>query len=473
MGQLVAVVCLAVSLGLLLAASAGNAAERPNVLFIAVDDLRPEMECYGLPKMVTPNLNRLAANGVRFDRAYCNIAVCGASRASLMTGLRPTPSRFTSYLTRADKDARGVPSLPFVFKQNGYTTISNGKVYHHNDDDARAWSEPAWRPERSSLWWAKPENRPAAGDKERGPAFESADVPDSEYPDHMLCDKSLADMRRLAEGEAPFFLACGFWRPHLPFVAPQKYWDLYPEATVDLPDNMYFPRDLSNSFAYTWGEMRSYRGIPKQGAVDKALARDLIRGYHACVSFIDVQVGRLLDELEQLGIAENTIVVLWGDHGWQLGEHGFWCKHTNFEVATRTPLFIVAPGVEGNRVCRRIVEYVDIYPTLCDLAQLDHPVHLHGKSMRPLLENVETAFKEAVFTRHGGGDSVRTPDYRYMEMRTRNGAGDLKGAGLFDLTKDPDENQDVSNDPQYAPIREQLEKALADSREQANVVVSK
>lgn len=447
--------------GTLAAPSRGE--ERPNVLFIGVDDLRPEMDCYGVEKMVTPNLNRLAERGVRFDRAYCNIAVCGASRASLMKGLRPTPTRFTSYLTRADKDAPDVPSLPIVFKQHGYHTASNGKIYHHVTDDPQAWSEPAWRPEKSSIWWALPENRKlATGRRSRGPAYESADQPDDIYPDHQICEKTLADLRRLAKQEKPFFLACGFYRPHLPFVAPQTYWGLYPTSQLTLPENMFFPRDLPRAFNYTWGEMRAYHGIPKQGQVSDETARQLIRGYHACVSFIDVQIGRLLDELDRLGQAENTVIVLWGDHGWQLGEHGFWCKHTNFEVASRAPLLMVVPGVEGNQVCRRLVEYVDIYPTLCDLAGLPQPDHLCGKSMRPLLADVEAEHKEAVFTRHGGGDAVRTDTYRYMEMRSAGGRGELQGVGLFDLGKDPQENQNVADDPAYAEMRRRL-KAMLDA----------
>jgi arylsulfatase A-like enzyme len=438
-----------------------HAAERPNVLFIGVDDLRPEMDCYGVEKMITPNLDRLAEQGVRFERAYCNIAVCGASRASLMKGLRPTPTRFTSYLTRADKDAPDVPSLPLVFKQHGYHTASNGKVYHHVTDDPDAWSQPAWRPDKSSIWWALPESRkPAADGSSRGPAYESADQPDEDYPDHQICDKTLADLRRLARQEKPFFLACGFYRPHLPFVVPQSYWELYPTDQVTLPDNMFFPRDLPQAFNYTWGEMRSYHGIPKQGPVSDEVARQLIRGYHACVSFVDVQVGRVLDELERLGQADNTIIVLWGDHGWQLGEHGFWCKHTNFEVASRAPLLIVAPGVEGDRVCHRLVEYVDIYPTLCDLARLPQPEHLQGQSMRPLLTDVGAQHKRAVFTRHGGGDAVRTDTYRYMEMRSGGGRGELRGVGLFDLEKDSQENQNVADDPAYAETRRQLKATL-------------
>jgi arylsulfatase A-like enzyme len=443
------------------AAVAAAAEPRPNVLFIGVDDLRPEMDCYGVPRMVTPNLDRLGALGVRFDRAYCNIAVCGASRASLMTGLRPTPTRFTSYLTRVDEDAPGVISLPRVFRQHGYHTISNGKVYHHANDDAGAWSEPAWRPETSSLWWALPENRELnARGKTRGPAYEAADCAEELYPDHQICDKSLADLRRVVQQDKPFFLACGFYRPPLPFVAPQKYWDLYPTDQVTLPDNMFFPRDLPEAFNYTWGEMRAYHGIPKQGPVSDEVAGQLIRGYRACVSFIDAQVGRLLDELQRLGQADNTIIVLWGDHGWQLGEHGFWCKHTNFEVAARTPLLVVAPGVAGGRVSRRLVEYVDIYPTLCDLAGLPEPAHLQGRSLRPLLADVDAEHKQAVFTRHGGGDAVRTDRHRYMEMRSAGGRGQLRGVGMFDLVQDPEENQNVAEDPAYAETRQRLKMLL-------------
>ncbi|MBC8871505.1 MAG: sulfatase [Planctomycetes bacterium] len=459
------VTCLTLFSMLVLVANV-HAKERPNVLFVGVDDLRPEFFCYGLEKMVTPSFDRLAQRGVKFDRAYCNIAVCGASRASLMKGLRPTPTRFTSYLTWAEKDAPDVPSLPMVFRQNGYHTASNGKIYHHSKDDAAAWSQPAWHPNPSSIWWALPENRALKSESRgRGPVYEEADQPDEIYPDHKICDKTLADLQLLAKQDKPFFLACGFYRPHLPFVAPKKYWDLYPTDSVTLPDNMFFPHGLPSAFNYTWGEMRSYYGIPKKGPVSDETAVQLIRGYYACVSFIDAQVGRLLDELEKLGVADNTIIVLWGDHGWQLGEHGFWCKHTNFEVASRTPLLVVAPGVEGGRVSRRLVEYIDIYPTLCDLAGLPQPAHLQGKSLSALLADVDAEHKEAVITRHGGGDAVRTDGYRYMEMRTKKGAGQLRGVGLFDLDKDPDENQNVAEDPTYEEVREKLKGILAAHRD--------
>ena len=435
---------------------------RPNVLFIAVDDLRPELAAYGREKMVTPNLDRLARQGVRFERAYCNIATCGASRASLMTSLRPTPDRFRNYLTRVDQDVPHVVSLPALFKKHGYTTLSNGKIYHHQDDDSDAWSEPPWRPENRSISWARPENQPTEknGRWINGPAFEAADMPEAIYPDYQICNRTLANLDQLAKDDTPFFLACGFYRPHLPFVAPQKYWDLYPEDQIPLAANGYFPRDLSRAFRYTWGELRSYRDIPKEGPVSAETARELVRGYRASVSFIDAQVGRLLDALERLGLADNTIVVLWGDHGWQLGEHGFWCKHTNFEVATRVPLIIAAPGIPGDRDCTRLVETIDIYPTLCDLTKIPKPAHLQGKSLLPLLLDTDSAHKEVVFSRWGGGDSVRTDRYRYMEMRSDGGRGELQATALFDLEADPEENQNLSEDPAAAAIRQALKARL-------------
>lgn len=456
-----------IHVALLLTCVAASAAvaqmrQRPNVLFIGADDLRPEMRCYGARQMVTPALDRLCEQGVRFDQAFCNIAVCGASRASIMKGLRPTPHRFTTWYSWAEKDAPDVPSLPMVFKQQGYHTASIGKVYHNEGDDAGAWSEPEWRTD--SIVWALPENSKAEPGYNRGKAYEAADQPDAEYPDHKLCDRAIETLRRLAGQDKPFFLACGFLRPHLPFVAPKKYWDLYPPDRVTLPDNMFFPRDLPAVFRYEWEELRAYTGIPKKGPVSPETARDLIRGYAACVTFVDTQIGRLLDELDRSGKAGNTIVVLWGDHGWQLGEHGFWCKHTNFEVAARAPLIIRAPGIGGGRVSRRLVEYVDMYPTLCELAGIALPSHLQGKSLGPLLRDVDARHKEAVFTRFGNGDAVRTDQYRYMEKRADGGSGTRLGVGLFDLEKDPQENRNVAEDPEYGEVRQRLAAMLDAAR---------
>ena len=215
------------TLSLILAGATAHAAAL-NVLFIAIDDLRPELGCYGVDRMVTPNLDRLAERGVRFEHAYCNIAVCGASRASIMTGLRPTPTRFTRHDTWVKNDAPGVPTLAASFRQAGYHTVTNGKIYHHKGDDPDAWSEPDWRPQGGGQWWASPANRARRADGARGPAYESTDTPVEAYPDYALASKTINDLRRLADQEQPFFLACGFLKPHLPFAAPTSFWDPVP-----------------------------------------------------------------------------------------------------------------------------------------------------------------------------------------------------------------------------------------------------
>ncbi|MEN1678979.1 MAG: sulfatase [Planctomycetota bacterium] len=442
-------------------------AERPSVLFLAVDDLRPEIGCYGSAKMLTPSIDRLAGRGVRFDRAYCNIAVCGASRASLMSGLRPTPTRFTRHDTQVSVDAAGVPTLPATFKAAGYHTVTNGKVYHQKRDDADAWSEPDWREGGPGSWWALEENRAMVSPTTRGPAYESADKPVSSYPDFRTATKTIEDLRRLSAGEKPFFIASGFYKPHLPFVTPQEFWSLYPSDAIQLPDNMFFPRNLDRAFRYNWGELRKYDAVPSKGPLSTDAARNMLRGYYACVSFTDAQIGRVIDALDQLDLAESTIVVLWGDHGWQLGEHGFWCKHTNFEVATRVPLVIVAPGVDGARATTRLVETVDLYPTLCELAGLPEPEHLQGRSLLPLLEDTEARHKDAVYTRYGGGDAVRTERFRYVEQRDRRGVGKLQATALFDLQLDPGENDNVVQQPEYAEAVLRLRDQLARARQSA------
>ncbi|MEO0586041.1 MAG: sulfatase [Planctomycetota bacterium] len=440
---------------------------RPNVLFIAVDDLRPEINRFGAPWMVTPHLDRLADRGVRFDRAYSNNAICGASRASMLAGLHATPTRFVTYNTRVSEDAPGVPTLVAMFKQHGYHTVSNGKVYHNGDDDLAAWSQPPWKaePKGDVVWWATEESRAIdAQEGTQGPAYESADVDEALYPDARIASRTIEDLRRLSEADEPFFIACGFVKPHLPFVAPTKYWDLYPLEETHLPDNMYFPRGMPEAFSYRWGEMRRYHGIPKEGPVSDDLAKTLIRGYRASVSLIDTQVGRLLDAVDELGLADNTIIVLWSDHGFQLGEHGFWCKHTDFEVATLIPLIVVAPGIEGQRSTTRLVESVDLYPTLCELAGIAAPDHIVGRSFVPLLHDTQAEHKDAIFTRHWRSDAVRTDRFRYMETRADGGLGELEGVALFDVQNDPDENHNVAQDPAYANVVDDLRARLTQHR---------
>ena len=296
-------------LALLLALPLGAAEPaRPNVLFIAVDDLRPQLKCYGQQQMHSPHIDRLAASGVLFERAYCMVPTCGASRASLMTGIRPARRRFVSYQTWAEKDAPGITTLNTQFKQHGYTTLSLGKVFHHPGDNAGGWSEPAWRP-RGVPWYRRPENarlhekRQQLGSRKRGPAWEAADVPDDAYADGKLAGRAIAELRKLQDRPEPFFLAVGFFKPHLPFIAPQKYWDLYDRDSIRLPDNYHAPRDAPAESIHSSGELRAYAGIPAQGPVSRETALNLIHGYYACVSYTDALIGKLLDELDRLKLS--------------------------------------------------------------------------------------------------------------------------------------------------------------------------
>lgn len=442
----------------------GAAVEKPNVLFIAVDDLRPELGCYGADHVVSPNIDRLASMGTLFRRAYCNEPVCGASRASLMSGIRPTPERFTYHMSRQDVDAPHVPGLAEHFKANGYRTVSRGKVYHKQDDTEEGWSEKPWSPPLSHSHYAGEENAKLAKEKGRGPAYEALDVSDTTYKDGQTAEKAIQDLHRFRDLGEPFFLAVGFLRPHLPFNAPKKYWDLYERNEIMDTPNHFFPIDAPKEAFYNWGEMRSYQFIPREGVVEsEAQRRTLRHGYYAATSYADAMVGRVIDALERLGMAENTVIVLWGDHGWQLGEHTFWCKHTNFEVAVRVPLIIRDPRRETPAELSQLVELVDLYPTLCDLAGLGLPAHLQGQSIVPLLDNPDAPGKEAVFSRHGNGESIRTDRYRYTAFYEGEA---IVAEMLYDLLADPAENINIANLPAMADVvrdhRERLLKHIAD-----------
>lgn len=430
-------------------ASAEPTASRPNVLFIAIDDLRPELNCYGRTHIQSPNIDALAASGTLFERAFCMVPTCGASRSSLMTGLRPSRNRFVSYLTRADQDAKGMATLNTHFKDNGYHTVSNGKVFHHRHDSAVGWSESAWRPKGNSYQLEINRQLHARpGRKQRGPAFESSHSDDGEYLDGMTANKAVADLRRLANNQTPFFLAVGFAKPHLPFVAPKKYWDLYDPQDIQLPANYHVPIDAPAEAIHNSGELRAYHGIPAKGPVSEATAHSMIHGYYACVSFVDAQVGRVLSELDQLGLADKTIVVLWGDHGWNLGDHTLWCKHSCFESSMHAPLIVRAPGLPGGTRTAALTEFIDIYPTLCELSDLKPPPHLQGRSFVPLLKDQNAAWKEAAIGRFQAGDTVRTDQFRYSEYTTRNGIPTAEM--LYDHKQDPLENRNLAKQNSHA-----------------------
>lgn len=423
------------------------AAERPNVLFIAVDDLRPELGCYGKQHMHSPNIDRLAASGTLFEQAYCMVPTCGASRASLMTGLRPSKRRFVSYLTVAEKDAPGITTMNTHFRSNGYHTASLGKVFHNAKDNAVGWSTPAWKP-KGIPWYQRPENhklhetRQKLGSRKRGPAWESADVDDDAYADGVMTKRAIADLKRLKQNNQPFFMAVGFLKPHLPFIAPKKYWDLYDHSKIELPDNYHVPKNAPKESIHTSGEMRSYAGIPAKGPVSDDTARNLIHGYYACVSYTDALIGSLLAELDRLELADNTIVVLWGDHGWNLGEHTLWCKHSCYETSMQIPLIVRAPGIKGGQRRSHLVESIDLYPTLCELANLPLPKHLHGRSLSELMNNKDAEWKSAAVGRFQNGDTIRTDGFRFTEYTDKKGRRTAKM--LYSYDEDSGENANIA-----------------------------
>lgn len=431
-----------------------GAESKTNVLFIAVDDLRPELGCYGKEEILSPHIDKLAAQGTLFNRAYCQVAVCGASRASLMTGLRPTWKRFLSYNTFAEKDAPGARTVAEELKGAGYHCISNGKIFHHKKDTAdRSWSEAPWKPEVGGASFLDPSSKGMiGGTKQRGPVLESPEVADNAYPDGQIADKTIADLKRMTKSKKPFFLACGFLKPHLPFYAPKKYWDLYDRQAIEIADNRKRPQNAPDQLTGS-AEIHSYhdRGLTYN---DDAWHRACRHGYYACVSYVDAQVGRIMKTLDQLDIRKNTVVVLWGDHGWHLGEHDFWGKHNVMHLSTHSPLIVSTPGSKGGQTCDRLVEFVDLYPTILDLVGLK-PTNseLEGFSFKPLLDKPRMLWKKAAFSRYGPAVSLITPRFNFVRFKD----GEKM---LFDLNSDPQENLNLATYPKQKENLARLEKML-------------
>lgn len=451
-----------------------NAASR-NVLFIAVDDLKPTVGCYGDALAKTPNLDRLAARGTLFERAYCMQAVCSPSRNAVLTGLRPQTLRIYDLATNFRRSVPDVVTLPQHFKSLGYRSEGIGKIFHvghGNSDDKASWSVPHYS--GKTIQYVLPENRHEVSREEalfankpakksrrlpKGAPTESADVSDNTYSDGQIADEAI---RRLEKAKAnphqPFFLAVGFLKPHLPFCAPTRYWQMHDPKALPLPDFTTPPKNAPPFAPTQWGELRNYMGIPEKGDLDEATVRHLIHGYYAATSFMDAQLGRVLDALDRLGLAENTIVVLWGDHGWHLGDHGMWCKHTNYEQATRAPLLFVAPGLPEGMRSKHIVEFVDIYPTLCDLTKVPRPTHLQGESLVQILkgeEPEESGTALQVYPRSSPegrllGQALRTDRWRYVEWQKEN--GDVVARELYDLSNDPGETVNQAEDPSLANV---------------------
>ena len=455
--------------------------KKPNILFLIADDLRAELGCYGAKYIHSPNIDRLATRGMVMEHAYCQVAVCNPSRCNVLSGCRPDTTKVFDnqhFLRPLNPD---ILTLPEHFKKNGWHTVSLGKVFHHSEkepgDDPQSWSEPSWyhgTPYRS--WFSKEtddelKRLKALPEKERpkivrGPPYEAANEPDESYADAQTATKAIETLRRLKDANEPFFLGVGFVKPHLPFTCPQKYWDLYPPDTIKLPDNYRAPQNVPEPAMHDWYELRTYGGIPKKGGITDETALNLIRGYRACISFMDAQFGRVIDELDRLGLADNTIIIFWGDNGYHLGENGIFTKMTNFELGTHVPLMICTPHQKSaGQHCKALVEYVDIYPTLAQLAGLPLPTHLEGTSFAPLLENPEKPWKKAVFSQYLRpgkdkfmGRSVRTDRWRYTEWV--NGNNESAGVELYDEKNDPKENVNVADDTTYQSVIAELAKTL-------------
>ncbi|GJM29542.1 MAG: iduronate-2-sulfatase [Cyclobacteriaceae bacterium] len=433
--------------------------QKPNILFIAVDDLRPELKAYGADHIHSPSIDQLAAESLVFDRAYCNVPVCGASRASLLSGIRPGRHRFIDYSTRLIEDYPDVTSLPMHFKNHGYATISNGKIYHHADDDAAAWDE-VWRPQSNFSPRDYLESRNIALDTmqdTRGYSYEKVDTPDSSYNDGKTALKSVLDLKKLKEKGEPFFLAVGFLKPHLPFNAPAKYWDLYDSTKISLPENYLQPESTPTEAFHNFGELRHYSGVPKNGPVSDELANKLIHGYYATVSYTDAQVGKLLSALTELGLEQNTIVILWGDHGWNLGDHMMWCKHCNFESSLHVPLMVKVPGMTSGQRSDNITEFIDIYPSLCELAGLPVPEHLDGQSFVPDMHGALRVDDFAISKFHDGVTLIQG-NYFYTEYL--NQEDKTAARMLFDHTDDPLELNNLAELDEYQALVQRLHDKL-------------
>jgi iduronate 2-sulfatase len=448
---------------------------RPNVLFIAVDDLRVELGCYGDTLAKSPNIDRLAQRGTLFTRAYCQQSLCNPSRASVLTGLRPDTLGVWDLPTHFREKHPDVVTLPQLFKQHGYHTQNIGKMFHNyrQDDfkgDPASWSVPAmlhygshYVDDKVQVNGQPPRNL-ATLDK-----TECRDVPDEAYLDGRV---AAAAVKALRENKGrPFFLAVGFWKPHLPFNAPKKYWDLYTRSQVELPADPEPPIGVPPL------ALQDYRIDSKEHLTDDDV-RQLRHGHYAAISYLDAQVGKLVEEIDRLGLRDKTIIVFWSDHGLHLGEHGLWSKTTCFELDTHIPLMIVTPEHKGGQRSDALVELLDIYPTLADLSGLSAPKDLEGVSLRPLLEDPRAAVKSAAFSQHPRppycrradpkvmGYSIRTNRYRYNEWIDFE-TSEVVARELYDHRNDPRETVNLADRAESAEIMRRLATQMDTSLDRA------
>ncbi len=466
--------------------------EKLNVLFIAVDDLRPELACYGADYMHTPNIDKLALGGRIFTNHFVHCAACGPSRSTLLSGRRTTNWDIFKKIRESGSKPDSIFSLPQLFKESGYMTVGIGKISHqpggvmdslqtihevpHSWNKSYApvgeWKDP-WQAffsyeggKARTSYYNRPTNRTLS-------PFEAADVADNGYADGMNAEEAIKQLQNLKD--TTFFLAVGFYKPHLPFNAPKKYWDLYNPEEIPEADYKESPQNINsgiclhsnrNSYeprgTYTWpGDTLWWQITPEREKILK-------HGYCAAVSYIDAQIGKVLDELKRLGLDKNTIVVLWGDHGWHLGDYGIWGKHTNFDMALNSPLIIKTPELKKPGVfAEAMVETVDIFPTLADLCQLTAPDHLEGTSIKPLLINPSDKIKSYVVGERDAwgvhGITIRDENYRLMVWINRE-TGDTVDVNLFDNLELPIPYTDISelNREKVTELQEKMNRLISE-----------
>jgi len=454
------------------------AAGKPNILFIAVDDLRPTIGCYGDTVAVTPNLDRLAKRGMRFGQAYCQVAVCNPSRASLMTGLRPDSLGVWTLPIHFREAKPNAVTLPQWLRQHGYTAVSHGKIYHNPTPDPQSWSEPirparavqgypANVPQRIRAVQAKLPARDWRKNNLRGPATAAPVIDGNKLIDGVNTSLTIDDLHRLVKTKEPFFVAMGFIRPHLPWIAPQKYWNLYdPKKLPVITDGKVNPNTPPYALSTSY-ELQHYVDLmdfPRpwdKRRIPEAQARRLMHAYYASVSFVDAQLGRLFAALDEEGLADNTIIVLWSDHGWKLGEYNGWGKMSNYEIDTRVPFIIAAPGMKtAGQSTDTPVELLDIFPTLCEMAGIPTPDFAQGTSLVPLLKNpaakIDRVAHSQYFRKHEGGEymgyAMRTATHRFVEWR-EFGTGKVTARELYDHRENHTETVNLIDDAPEALVK--------------------
>ncbi len=438
-----------------------------NVLFIAIDDLKPEMGCYGDDFIKTPNIDKLASQGFVMLNNQCQQAVCGPTRASLLTGKRPDYTKVYDLKTQIRDKNPDIVTIPQYFKSKGYLTAGVGKIFDLRTVDSL----------NDKVSWTY-EYEPVKGSSVRGGGYvfetkrvttEAPVIADSLMMDGDVVRKGKAYLNKFAKQDKPFFLAVGFYKPHLPFVAPKRYWDLYPDEDIKLAAFREHSKNApSYAFQPGWEVKSQYIDTPNDFSVDipESKQKELIHGYYACVSFIDQQIGNVIAELDRLGLRDNTVIVLWGDHGWHLGDHNMWCKHTNFEQATRSPL-IFSAGKDMIGSTKSPTEFVDIFPTLCELTDLETPKNIDGVSLKSLMQGKVTKVKDIAVSQFPRGDKMgytfRNERYRYTVWMKDNWRSTDKfddsfidAEELYDYEVDPLEKVSVAHEAEYKSVRDEM-----------------